>query len=99
MNALLLILLQTRVLTLEDGVKTATAKQPQVRQARAGTEAARARADEARSGLLPQLSGSATYQRTTSNFAPSPGLTTHMNIGSATFDTFNFWNFSLNATQ
>ena len=106
MNAVLLILLQARVLTLDDAVKTATAKQPQVRQARAGTEAAQARADEARSGLLPQLTATGSYQRTTSNPSLSPGLPAEFFTpcdapGSkhGCTDTFNFWSFNVTATQ
>jgi outer membrane protein len=103
MNAILLILLQTRVLTLDDAVKTATQKQPQMRQAQANTDAARARADEARSGLLPQVNATAQYQRTTSNLAPQPGInTTGTSMGpmrTATWDTFNFWSLGANATQ
>lgn len=60
-----------RVLSLEEAARLARENQPQLRQARAGTEAARARADEARAPLLPQITGSAGYQRATSNL---PGI-------------------------
>jgi outer membrane protein len=100
MNAVLLILLQARVLTLDDAVKTATVKQPQVRQAHAGTEAAEARADEARSGLLPQVTGTASYSRQTHNFVPQPGQVPSglMSMG-ANWDTVNFWSLGIAATQ
>jgi outer membrane protein len=52
-------------MTLDEAVRTARERQPQIRQARAAVEAAEARADQARAGLLPQLSASAGYQRTT----------------------------------
>lgn len=55
-----------RVLTLEEALRTAEERQPQLRQAQASTEAARARADQSRSGLLPQVSLSAGYQTSTS---------------------------------
>jgi outer membrane protein len=55
------------VLTLDQAVGFARQNQPQLRQARAGTEAAAARADEARSPLLPQVFGSASYTRSSQN--------------------------------
>ncbi|HVP69380.1 MAG TPA: TolC family protein [Anaeromyxobacteraceae bacterium] len=62
------------VLSLEEATQLTWENQPQVRQARATTAAARARADEALAPLLPQVSGlSYTYERTTSNFTPRPG--------------------------
>jgi outer membrane protein len=51
-----------RVLTLEEALRTARERQPQLRQAQASSSAARARTDQAFSGLLPQVSASATYQ-------------------------------------
>src|SRR2546422_3804802 len=53
-----------RVLTLEEALRTARERQPQLRQAHAATEAASARASSAFSSLLPQLSATAGYQRT-----------------------------------
>jgi len=52
-----------RTLTLDEAVRTARAKHPSVRQARALTDAARARADQARSLLFPQLSANAGFQK------------------------------------
>jgi len=93
--------LQAKVLTLDEAVRTAEIRQPQVRQARASTEAARARADEARAPLLPQVTGTGTYQRKTSNFAPG-SITTPGGAGAAassSFDTFNFWSLAATASQ
>ena len=56
-----------------------------------------ARADEARAPLFPQVTGSATYQRATSNFVPRPGSVPNT-VTSATrsnFDTFDYWNFGI----
>ncbi len=61
----------SRVLGLDEAISLARQNQPQLRQARAGTEAAQARADEARSALLPQLTGTAGYARATVNL---PGI-------------------------
>jgi outer membrane protein len=54
-----------RVLSLDEAVQAALQHQPQLLSARAGTLAAWARADEARAPLLPQITGTAGYQRTT----------------------------------
>lgn len=54
------------ILALEDATRLARENQPQLRQSRAGTEAAAARADAARSPLLPQLSATGSYLRGTS---------------------------------
>ncbi len=82
-----------RVVTLEEAVRTARERQPQLVQARAGTAAARAREREALSPLLPQVSASAGYQRTTSNVAPRPGInsvTAGRNNSWATSDYYSF---------
>jgi outer membrane protein len=68
--ALLLFLAQSRILTLDDALKTALHDQPTIRQAHANTEAALARVGEARAPLLPQLTGQASYARSTVNSAP-----------------------------
>ncbi|MFH0899264.1 MAG: TolC family protein, partial [Pseudomonadota bacterium] len=51
---------ERRVVTLEDAMAAAV-RHPDVRQARAGAAGARARADQARAPLLPQVSASASY--------------------------------------
>jgi outer membrane protein len=63
----------SRVLTLEQAEVTAREQQPQLRSARAGTDAARARVDQARSGLLPQVSGNASYDVGTNRVGTSSG--------------------------
>jgi outer membrane protein len=63
----------TRVLTLADALSTARAAHPTLRQARAQTRVAEANAGVVRAGLLPSLSGTALYQRTTANFVFRPG--------------------------
>jgi outer membrane protein len=95
-------ILALRILTLNDAVATAQRNQPLILQARANSMAADARVIERRAPLLPQLSASALYQRTTSNFAPSPGLLptgTGTRAASNTFDTFNNWNFNIGLSQ
>ncbi|MBI3804237.1 MAG: TolC family protein [Nitrospirae bacterium] len=89
-----------RTLSLGEALQTARTNQPQLRQARAGTEAARARADEARAPLLPQVSANANYQRATANRVIRPGATTFSTINPLSrFDTFDFYSFGLGASQ
>lgn len=89
-----------RVLTLEEALKNAREHQPQLQQAHASTAAASARADEARAPLLPQVSGSASYQRTTENFAARPGSTPNVatRTGSS-WNTVNYWQLGATASQ
>jgi outer membrane protein len=98
-----------KIISLDEALQTATANQPQLRQAQATTAAARARADEAFAPLLPQASGTAAYQRLTANFAPRPGSLpsnfsqTQTGSQSTTktnaFDTFNYFNFGVSVNQ
>ena len=60
-------------LSLETALRIGRRLQPQLRQARAQTQAAEARVDEARAPLLPQVNLIASYTRATNNFAPPPG--------------------------
>ena len=95
-------ILALRILTLPDALATAQRNQPQIMQAHANTMAADARVIERRAPLLPQLSATASYQRTTSNFAPSPGVLppgTMARTASNSFDTFNNWNFNIGLSQ
>lgn len=90
------------MLTLDDAVQTALQHQPQLRQARAGTDAAWARADEARAPLLPQVVGTALYERTTANFAPKPGQVPSsiaLSTGASSISTFNYFAFGVTASQ
>ena len=57
------LLAAARIVTLDDAVRSAREHQPQLRQARANTEAASARAREALAPLLPQLNATAGYNR------------------------------------
>ncbi len=88
-------------LTLDDALRIAFGGQPSIILARATTAASWARADEARAPLLPQLNGSASYQRTTGNYAPRPSSIPNsvpINIDNS-FKTFNYVNFGLTLSQ
>lgn len=89
-----------RVLTLDEAVRSAREHQPQLLQAQAALSAAEARVDQAFSGLLPQVTGTANYERTTSNFAPRPGLTpSAIAGGGSSWTTSNYWNFGVTASE
>jgi outer membrane protein len=93
---------QSRVLTLDEALRTAIDNQPLLRQAQAETEAAKARADQARAPLLPQVSGAVSYERTTANFTARPGANPRAILGttpSPTWDTFNFFNLGISARE
>jgi outer membrane protein len=62
-----------RIVTLDQAVQSARERQPQLREARASTEAASARESQALAPMLPQLSATASYLRTTVNRIPRPG--------------------------
>ena len=88
-------------LTLEAALAKASLHQPELRRAQAEVNAARARARQALAALLPQLSGSLQYQRTTGNFVVRPGAVPMGLVGSqqASFDTFDFFSAALTASQ
>ena len=65
-----------RVVHLDDAIQTALKAQPLVHEARAQTNVAIGQAQQARSGLLPQLTGTGLYERTTSSSVPSTTTST-----------------------
>ena len=88
-------------LSLETALRIGRRLQPQLRQARAQTQTAEARVDEARAPLLPQVNLLSSYSRATNNFAPT-GAGTQVPINATpdpSFETFNFFRNSLTATQ
>jgi outer membrane protein len=93
-------------LSLDAALAIARRHQPQLRQAHANTEAAEARVDQARAPLLPQVNASASYARSTSNFAPAPtttmgtgGVSGGLSGGRSTFDSINYFRSGVNASQ
>lgn len=97
-----------RVLHLDEAIKTALAHGPPVIQARAATEAARGRVDQARAGLLPQVTGTASYQKIHSSGAGRPITTTApagtagtaaIGASSSRPSTYDLFSAGLNATQ
>jgi len=88
-----------RVLSLAEALATARARQPTLRQARAATQVAEARADEARAPLLPQLQGSGQYQRTTANVVPRPGIAALQAPAGGSWSTVNYWIYGATASM
>lgn len=87
-------------LTLAQAVEKALANQPTLRQARANTDAAEGRVEQARSGLLPQVTATGSYQRTTANVSPRPGFSAVTTPPPWSLSTsYNFFNFGVNASQ
>jgi outer membrane protein len=100
MNAAFALLAAARIVTLDEAVQSAREHQPQIRQARANTAAAGARASEALAPLLPQLSATAGYQRTTANAITRPGQpSVSFGASHGKFDTFNSYSDSINVSQ
>src|SRR5256885_15471653 len=91
-----------RVVTLDEAVQTARAHHPQLRQAHASTDAARAIADEARAPLLPQVAATAGCQRGTANFIARPGVpaTNAATAGTSTSaTTYDFFSSGITVSQ
>jgi outer membrane protein len=100
-----------RMLTLAEAERAAVEHQPQLLVARAQAASATAQAEQTGAPLLPQVTATAQYQRSTGNFAPRPGAfpsspmmgingagTTPSNTVSLN-PSWDYWNFGLNATQ
>ena len=89
-------------LRLDDAVQIALRHQPAVIQARAATRSASARADQARSGLFPQVSASAVYQHA---YGTLGGRATTTTTGGAvapivpSAGTYDFFSVGANASQ
>lgn len=91
-----------RILTLAEAMRTAKASQPQLRQARAGTEAAQARSDQAVAPLLPQVSATARYGRGTANSASAFDAQSgqiFQTESASKFKTYDSFNFGITANQ
>jgi outer membrane protein len=94
-----------RVITLADAERAANEHQPQILVARAQTEMARAQAQQSGAPLLPQVTATAEYQRSTGNFALHPGelppsITVPSTQSQSTWNPqYDVWNFGVSATQ
>jgi outer membrane protein len=86
-------------LTLAAALEQARAHAPALSQARASTRAARARVDQAGSGLWPQVQAQASYGRATDNFAASGAAAAAPGAGESDFETRGNWQFGVQASQ
>jgi outer membrane protein len=89
-----------RSVTLPELERAALARQPQILVARAATSVAEAQAEQARSPLLPQVTGTASYTRQTGNFVPRAGVAVpSAAAGWSLSRSFDYWNFGVTAAQ
>jgi len=90
-----------RVVHLDDAVQIALKSQPLMHEARAQTEGAVGVSQQARSGLLPQVTGTALFERTHSAITLAPGSQTGggaAGVGVAT-STHDIYSLSASGTQ
>jgi outer membrane protein len=89
-----------RIVSLGEVERAATEQQPQMLVARAATNIAEAQAEQARSPLLPQVIGTASYTRRTGNFVPGAlAGVTGASRGWSLSASFDSWSFGLTGTQ
>jgi outer membrane protein len=100
-----------RVLRLEDALSTALEHQPTVLEARAQTEAAAGRVEQARAPYLPQVTGTASYQRVhtsssagggvsaTTTTTTTGGMPTGVPTGFSSVGTLNRFQAGVSASQ
>jgi outer membrane protein len=92
-----------RTLTLEEALRTARERQPQLAAARAQVRVFQARVGEARAGYLPRVDASAQYQRSTANFVLNPSFARSPFASSLqidnTLDTVNYYLFGATASE
>jgi len=84
-----------RVLSLDEALRLARANHPQLHAARAQTEISQARIDVAKAPLLPQVSASASYARTTGSYS----TTTSSGTPVAGIASSNAYSAGLNASE
>src|SRR3954471_3170458 len=88
-----------RVLSLDEALRIARERQPQLREARAAVEAAQARVDQSRAPFLPQVGGLVTYQHNLRPSASASGVTAPAPSGVTTGRSANFYNAAITLNQ
>jgi outer membrane protein len=89
-----------RALTLQRALQTARERQPQLKDARAAVEAAEARVDQSRAGILPQASAVAGYQHNFNNSAAAAAsITTTGQGATSTGRAANVYNAAITLNQ
>ncbi len=79
-----------RVVTLPEALATALSRQPQLASARAQTEAAAARAHQARAAFAPQVSTSLGYSRSTANGTAKVGSYSFLSNSTDMYNNFSY---------
>ena len=87
-------------LTLEEALELSHQHQPTLRQAQAQVDAAQARARETLAPLLPTVSMSVGYSRSTANFVARPGAVPSSvdTASTLSLNSFDYWNANLTAS-
>lgn len=88
-----------RVLHLDEAVKTGLERRPSVLVARAQTEAASGRVEQARSGYLPQVTGTAIAMRAHGTSSVRPTTSAVPTTVGASGRTYNVFSFGISASQ
>jgi outer membrane protein len=88
-----------RVLHLEEAVQIGLRQQPLLLEAQANAGAAEGRVTQARSPLLPQITGIASYQRIHNSSGTFGGTTGGTGTGTARPGTFNSFQFGVTGNQ
>jgi outer membrane protein len=96
--ALLLLVVQSRVITLDEALKTAEAGQPQLRQAHAQSDAAEARVKQSFAPLLPEVKTVGLIERTTGNRNSKPTRPLIV-IPAPSWQAWDFFNFGVGVSQ
>jgi outer membrane protein len=101
LSLVLVLTTDPRVLTLDEALQTARARQPLLRQAHANTEAATAVAEQALAPLLPQVAATADYYRATANTILRPGVpaTNAALTNQSSSTTYNFFSSGITVYQ
>jgi outer membrane protein len=104
MLALTLVVLMGQVpssLSLDEALRIAHERQPQLKVARSQVDAAKARTGESLAPMLPQISAALGYSRSTANFVARPGaLPSNLSSSSSVnLQSYDFFTSSLNANQ
>jgi outer membrane protein len=86
------------VLTLGKALSLARERKPSLREARALTDAARARVGQERAPLFPQVEASASYQKTTFN-ATRPGSMGSVIAAADDSELYDYFSFGVSARQ
>jgi outer membrane protein len=90
---------ETRALSLDEALRVARLQSPVLKRAAAQSKVFDARSDGSLGRLLPQLTGTGSWQHTTDNFVPRPGFAGMPPANEPKWDFVNAYSFVLTGTQ